>query len=74
MNLLANMSKENKNNISRYAIYIDCYSNNSYGNKVLGRYAFFYYPNSSAFYEDDKKYSYKNFMIDENTIVQLNKE
>jgi hypothetical protein len=74
MNLLANMSKENKNNLSRYAVYIDCYSNNSYGNKVLGRYAFFYYPNSSPFYEDDKKYSYKKFMIDENTIIQLNKD
>ena len=29
-----------RNKLCRYAVYIDCYSNNSYGNKILGKFAF----------------------------------
>ena len=39
-----NSDKVNRNKLCRYAIYLDCYSNNSYGNKILGKFAFFYYP------------------------------
>jgi len=59
---------------ARYAIFIDCYSNNALGIKNFGRFAFFYYPITSEFYEKNKKYSYSNFFIDENSIVQLNKD
>lgn len=58
-----------KNTITRYLISIDCYSNNSYGNKVLGRYSFYYYPKNSKFYKSDEKYSTDNFYIDESTII-----
>jgi hypothetical protein len=68
-----NSNKVLKNKICRYGIYIDCYSNNSYGNKILGKFAFFYYPNGSLLYKSFEKYSYSNFMIDENSIVQINK-
>ena len=67
-----NSNKVLKNKICRYGIYIDCYSNNSYGNKILGKFAFFYYPKGSLFYKSYEKYSYPNFMIDEDSIVQIN--
>jgi len=69
-----NSNKVLRNKLCRYAVYIDCYSNNSYGNKILGKFAFFYYPITSEFYEQFKKYSYNNYYIDENSIVQLNKD
>jgi len=69
-----NSDKVLRNKLCRYAVYIDCYSNNSYGNKILGKFAFFYYPITSEFYEQFKKYSYNNYFIDENSIVQLNKD
>ena len=72
MGLVIHMNNEVRNDICRYAIYIDCYSNNSFGNKVLGKFAFYYYPSSSNNYSYTEKYSYKSFMIDEKSIVNLN--
>ena len=63
------MDTKNKNTITRHLISIDCYSNNSYGNKILGRYSFYYYPKTSKFYKSNEKYSTDNFYIDESTII-----
>lgn len=66
------MDTKTKNTITRYLISIDCYSNNSYGNKVLGRYSFYYYPKNSKYYVSNKKYSTENFYIDESSIIDRN--
>lgn len=72
MTELLKIKVEKRKNIGAYIIYVDCYSNNSYGNKVLGKFAFVYYPISSPFYSSLSKYSYKIYSIDEETIIQLN--
>ena len=69
-----NSDKVNRNKLCRYAIYLDCYSNNSYGNKILGKFAFFYYPRPSLYYGLFHKYQYENFSVDEESIVKLNRE
>ena len=67
--IIKKMDTKTKNTITRYLISIDCYSNNSYGNKILGRYSFYYYPKNSKYYVSDEKYSTVNFYIDESSII-----
>ena len=69
-----NLDKVLRNKLCRYAVYLDCYSNNSYGNKILGKFAFFYYPNSSLYYSLFRTYQYETFSIDDKSIVKLNRE
>lgn len=40
--MLTALSASEANKIHHYSFYIDCYSNNSYGNPVLGKFAFDY--------------------------------
>lgn len=40
--LLKNMDTVMASKVHHYTIYVDCYSNNSYGNQVLGRFVFSY--------------------------------
>ncbi len=40
--ILSTLSPEEEKKIAYYKIYLDCYSNNSYGNKVLGRFMFLF--------------------------------
>ena len=69
-----NLDKVLRNKLCRYAEYLDCYSNNSYGNKILGKFAFFYYPKSSLYYSLFRTYQYETFSIDDKSIVKLNRE
>lgn len=46
--LLMKSSESLLSSVSRYRIYLDCYSNNSYGNPVLGRYVFIFDKNGKA--------------------------
>jgi hypothetical protein len=39
-NRLSNLTIEQENQIAFYEIRIDCYSNNSFGNQILGRFSF----------------------------------
>ena len=45
---------KDKITISHYLINLDCYANNSYGNPVLGKYQFYYFPNSNSGYSVEK--------------------
>lgn len=41
-NLLSRIELKNANKVHHYVLYIDCYSNNSYGNPVLGKFGLYY--------------------------------
>ena len=41
-NRLKSLTVSESNKIWQYSVYIDCYSNNSYGNPVLGKYSLYF--------------------------------
>ena len=51
---LASLKKSDMNKTYCYMFKLDCHSNNSYGNPVLGKYVFSYYPSTKSFDEPYK--------------------
>lgn len=69
---LMNMKSDTKKLNGAILISIDFYANNSFGMKVLNRYSFYYFPKNSPFYNSRNKFSYNDFMIDENFLFKQN--
>lgn len=69
---LINMKSDIKKIIGANLISIDFYANNSYGMKILNKYSFYYFPKNSPFYNSKNKFSYNDFMVDENLLFKQN--